>query len=246
VAKPNKKRMIALVIIFILMLLLFFIFEDFGFYRTITKEQLFVEPYNITRETVSSVSNSTYLCENRNFRYSTLGGNVDSVGKSVRPNLIINNLEDKWGFFKVNISYMDEEKYPYVKYGGENLIKMVESGEISTDDADFNSIMYEFFIPPAESILLDDLTEKKYPEKNYWAIANVLEPNFEYCYDKITYFNQTKNITFTEYRNVNKKITVKEYTTLADYGIDFIDWLMIDILMILIIILVRKIRETSK
>lgn len=248
IKKKKRKNFFFVIVLLLLFFTLYFVLEDFGIY--VEKERIILvkEPLNITKEVTFEKEEKMPACENRSFRYSTNGGNVENYGDSVRPNLILNNHEDRWGEYKVNFSFVDESKYPYNIYGGENLVKNIESGKISWEDGDFFSITYKILMPPGEGVLIDDLTQRKDYDRNYWAMAEIIEPRYEYCYDKIIKYNITENMTFTEYKQAERKVRVREYTKAFDIlRIDsFGEWVIIVMMCFLILLLVRRIRERYK
>ncbi len=248
IKRKRRKNLFFIIVLLILFFTLYFIFEDFGIYIEKERSILVKEPFNITKEVSFEKEEKIPACENRTFRYSTNGGNVEPYGNSVRPNLILNNLEDRWGEYYVNFSFIDESKYPYDIYGGGNLIKNIEEGKISWEDGDFFSVTYKIMMPPKEGVLIDDLTQKKDKNKNYWAMAEIVEPWYEYCYDKIISYNLTENRTFIEYRQAEKKVRVKEYTKAFDIlSIDsFGEWVIIVMMFFLIILLLGRIKERYK
>ena len=100
-------------------------------------------------------------------------------------------------------------------------------------------------MPPGEGVLIDDLTKKYDKEKNYWAMAEIIEPKYEYCFNKIEKYNVTENRTFTEYKKIEKKVLVKEYTKVFDIlKIEsFGEWVIIILMCFLIILLLKRVKD---
>jgi hypothetical protein len=242
----QKKSIIPLLILLILIYPLFYIaIDNFGTYVSSQRQDYIDLPYSIIKEVNSSIPIERIDCKNRSFRFSTQGGNVDSVKSYVVPNLIINNLEERWGYFKVNFSYIPEKKYPYSVFGGINLKESLSSGKIGYDDADFYSENYYFYIGPGESILINNRTQKPDKTATYWGIANIIEPKVLECSKRTEYYILPENKTFTEYKKTLREYSVKEYKKIREVlGIkNFLDGFIIFILLILIIFLIIKIAE---
>ncbi|MEM4397599.1 MAG: hypothetical protein QW757_03180, partial [Candidatus Woesearchaeota archaeon] len=123
-----KRKFPFFVVFFIIISILFFIFLNLEVNYGIDYINI---PYYVIREVNKSIPYEKTICENRSFRFSTFGGNVITIGNNVYPNLQITNLENQWGLFKVNFSYINESKFPYGVYGGENLKKAFEEKKIS-------------------------------------------------------------------------------------------------------------------
>ena len=109
----QRSGMPVMILVLILLLLLY---PLIGLIRvpTVSEQEVEVEePVSIVREVSWTEPVEKYVCENRSHRYSTLGGNVDFVDGSLVPDLIINNLEERWGLFQVNFSFINDDKFPY-------------------------------------------------------------------------------------------------------------------------------------
>ena len=228
------------IILFLLLLLLFpllYIEMPFPQQRTAYRSI----PNNITREITETVSQTEEICSERQYRYSTLGENVDYIGVYVQPQLQISNLEERWGLFQVNFSYVDEEEFAFEEYGGEHLQDTLDAGIIGEEEIVFHSDTYEFYLGPGESVIVDERT--RMPEEGkYWAIAEILTPNITECKTTISYMNVTRNRTFTENERQRYTRIVQEYTSLKDKtGITFGQWFIICLLLVLIAVLLHRI-----
>ncbi len=231
-------------ILLVLLLILYFVFSNIVLYVEVPQKRMLEEEFQIEREVTVSQPIKRNVCKNRSFRFSTFGGTVDSIGNSARPNLRITNKEEKWGLFKVNFSFIDEELFPYDIYGGQNLKSSLAEGSISYDDASFYSNTYVFYLGPGEQINVNEGTNKPDPTKKYWAIAYIEEPQIEECSQITEYVNKTENRTFTETRSVEREIKIKEYRSLLKIMKinNFMEWIILCVLFLLIILLIQKIR----
>lgn len=241
-ARKGKKRLWLLLLL--LLLPIFFTFEQVSMYFYVTNTKLVEVPYNITREVTYLESTEHDLCSNVSHRYSYSSGIVSKVGNSVKPDLNIYNLENKWAFFRVKIYYVDNNRFPEEEYGGQNLFEKYESGEISEEDADFESPWYEFYLGPGEGVKVDNKTWMPDPKPVYWAMADIVVPLYEKCITEIEYYNVTENRTFTEHKIVNKKTREKRYMSVKEYlGISFGQWFVIIVMLILILFLIFRIYD---
>lgn len=243
----NKKRKPfwpILLLLFLFLVSIFPVFEEISFNVNVQRNRIEQVPYTITRNVTSKYPIESEICENISFAYSTSAGNVNSIGKDVKPNLIVINMEEKWGEFTVNFSYIDEEKFPFEIYGGEHLIEKYEKGEISEEDADFYSEDFVWNFGPAERVLFNDPTPKKDKTKSYWGIANIYPPEYEQCRTIINYINKTVEKNFTEHKKVTKEYTIKEYTSLKEIlNLSFSQWFVIIFMFILILYLIIRIKQ---
>ena len=200
-------------------------------------------PVQLKRESLVEFPIEKSICSKRGYRFSTASGNVNSVGGNVQPILEITNLEERWGLYKVNFSFIDETRFPYEIYGGENLQEKLLSNEIGHDDAEFYSDNYEYYLGPGETIVIEETTPKP-DSKQYWAIANINEPLIEDCKKVIEYTNVTVNKTFTEYKTFDRKVKVRQLKPIKEIiGINYIEWCIIWLLFSVIIFLIIKIRS---
>jgi uncharacterized membrane protein len=244
IRRRKKFPIFLLFFLFILFLVLFPIIGNISIYIDTKRDADVDIPTEIVREVTLSVPEDRVVCADRNFRYSTLGGNVNNIGSYVRPNLQLNNLEEAGGEFKINFSYIDEGRFPNEAYGGKNLLQSIGSKKLNMTDADFYSETYTFHFEPLESKTIDNLTFN--PTGNaYWAIADIVEPKLYECTNVSVYINKTMNKTFTEYKKIQKTITIKEYKSIREvFGItSFFNWFILLFLLLLIIILLLKIYE---
>ncbi|MEM3373988.1 MAG: hypothetical protein QXE31_02085 [Candidatus Woesearchaeota archaeon] len=240
-----KRKFPFFLVFFIIISILFFIFLNLEVNYGIDYINI---PYYVIREVNKSIPYEKTICENRSFRFSTFGGNVITIGNNVYPNLQITNLENQWGLFKVNFSYINESKFPYGVYGGENLKKAFEEKKISVNDADFYSENYDIVIGPMETILVDKPTQKIDKNTNYWAIGTIIEPKIEECRKKTEYIFVKENKTFMETRKEERIIKKKIYEIILDYLKNFSlknlwDLVVIFLLFFIIIFLFIKIRD---
>ncbi|MEM2130948.1 MAG: hypothetical protein QXR96_00340, partial [Candidatus Woesearchaeota archaeon] len=227
-----KRKVPFFLIIFFIFLLILFVFFNLELnYKT----EYIDTPYYVIREINKSIPFEKTICENRSFKFSTLGGNVITIGNLVYPNLQITNQENQWGLFKVNFSYINESRFPYAIYGGENLKKALSENKISVKDADFYSQNYNITIGPKETILIDKPTQKIDKNTNYWAIGTIIEPKIEEC-RKITDFIFIKeNKTFLENRKEEKIIKKRIYDIVFDYFRNFSLKNLWDLLIIILL-----------
>jgi hypothetical protein len=143
----------------------------------------------------------------------------------------------------VNFSYIEEDKFPYEIYGGKNLSENLRTGKISYEDAEFYSANYVYLIGPGESVEIRNLTKKKDRTKEYWAIANIVEPKKRECSIKTEYIYRLENRSFTELRAEKKTIYVKEYRKISEIirVASFSEWLILVILAFFIVFLLIRI-----
>jgi len=246
--KPKKRSLLILIILFLLLTCSYPLVSNLGLYVSVNRDVLENVPYSVIKEANVTVPLEKYACQNISFRFTTSIGNVDSVGISVRPSLAITNKEAEWGFFSVNFSYIEEDKFPYDIYGGQNLSENIRTGKLSYGDAEFYSDNYVVLIGPTETVEIRNLTTKKDRSTQYWAIANIAEPKKTECNIQTTYTTITEEKVFTEYRKEKKTITVKEYRKISEvFGImDFSEWFIILMLGFIILYMVLKIWEKMK
>ncbi len=243
--KKKRNKLRGLFIVFILLLLTYPLIDIIEIPCNIKKSEFVEIPFSLIREVTTKTPVEKKICDTRGYKFSTLGGNVASLGNNVVPNLQLTNIEEQWGTYKINFSYIDNLKFPYEIYGGKELKEALESKKISVLDADFYSTNYEFLLGPGETILITNMTQKPNRDRTYWAIATIVEPSVINCYNKIEYINITENKTFIEYQKKEKIIFVKEYRKIKEIiGVkDFFEWVSILFLLLLIILLILKIRE---
>ena len=230
-----------------ILFLIFFLFSDMiGVYVKVNSIADAAEPDILIKEMTTLEPVAERICQNKSFAFTTLGGNVDSVGKYVRPNLIINNLEDKWGIYTVFFYFMSEKRFPYDRYG--RLEESLGTGALKHSDADFRSITYEFYLGPGESRLINNLTLSGNASGKSWAIADITEPEFFYCFTRTTYINKTENRTFSEEIPEKRIESATEFRSLKELlGIDsFFDWFLIISLVLIILMLLYRIYGLRK
>jgi len=244
----ERKSYAWLLILALLLLLFYLIIDNFNVYTDVKRIVYVDTPFSLVKEVTSTNTLEKNICQNRSFRFSTFGGNVDTFGVYARPNFRITNLEERWGYFKVNFSYIDESRFPYDIYGGMKLKENIASGKISIRDADFYSTNYEFYLGPGESMTITNMTRRINLSKKYWGIATIIEPKILTCSKKTEYINITENKTFTEYKKTEKTISIREYKKIREViGVkNFMEWFIIVFLFCLIIVLILKIREERR
>jgi len=231
---------VLLIILFILSLCSYSLLDNINIYITVKRPTQIQVPNNITKEVEIREPRSMQNCTNVSYRYELIGGTVLPKGLNVQPTTELTNLEDRWGLFKLNFSFVDSNKFPYDEYGGDNLAQKYANGEITHKDADFSSVNYEFLVGPFERIIITNQTMRKDQSKNYWAMIFVDEPKYESCRVITTYDSRIVNKTFTEYVNKNSFVRVKEYKRLNEvFQIDsFGEWFVIVSMFVLIIVLI--------
>ncbi|MFH2020368.1 MAG: hypothetical protein ABIJ34_03075 [archaeon] len=239
--EKRKKRnfWIVLLLLFPVLLGLYPLISTAGFYFDVTRKELVQEPFQVIKHVNVSVPFETQSCEQKSYRYVTSQGNVEIIGLNVRPNLILHNLEEKWGYYKIKFYFVSQKDFPYEIYGSEHLQEKFDSGDIKLSDAKFESAWDEFYIGPTEAVLINNLTYNSGGEFDYWAIADIIEPSYPVCRTVIEYSVNSEYRTFIEYKMVMQEKTVKEYTTLKDhYKLSgFGAWFVIVFMFMLIIIL---------
>jgi hypothetical protein len=229
------------IILILLLLLLYFGIGSLEIHKSVVKDTYVDEPYEIIKEVNTVIPKTSNLCDYVGYRYSVIAGDVEHSRDYLRPNLIINNLENQWGQYKVRIYYVLEEKFPYSEYGGANLAESFSTGRLSYEDAEIVSDPYEFYIGPFESVLVNNRTRRTVIGR-YWAFANITEPKKYECFTKTEYSNVTENRTFTEYKSVKKEISVKEYTRISEI-ISLQEWVIFVILFIIMLTLLERTRK---
>lgn len=250
IKKIKKSILLPMIIIFLIILFILFLITNINLDYDYEYRET---PYYVIKEVNKTIPVEKNICENISFRFSTLGGNVVTIGNKVYPNLQITNLENEWGLFKLNFSYINESKFPYRVYGGENLKRAIEEKKISSKDADFYSENYDIMIGPLETILIDKPTQKFDKNTDYWAIGNIIEPKRLICNNKTEFFTIKENKTFTEYKK--EKIIIKKnplnifYSLFKENIKNFkinIDLLILIILFIFIVYIFYKIELKAK
>lgn len=241
-AEEKKKKnvfWICLLILFFLLLGLYPVLDSASFYFDVKRNELVQEPFQVIRQVNVSVPSETQSCEEKKFRYGTIQGNVEIIGLNVMPNLVLQNFEERWGYYKVKFYFMSQHDFPYEIYGGEHLQEKYDSGEIKLSDAKFESAWEEFYIGPMEAVLINNLTYNSGGEFDYWAMADLVEPSYPVCNMVTEYSVSQEYRTFTEYKLVRQEKTIKEFMTIRNYLkiAGFGAWFVFVVLFIMIIIL---------
>ncbi len=107
--------------------------------------------------------------------------------------LILKNLEDKRGKYRLQFAFFDESVHPFSIYQGVNYDLVRQ--QLPWESAAMHSPNFSYNLGPYEEVSVSHYVEKSDPDAEYWVYADIIAPTYEKCGKIVKNITEIQNVT---------------------------------------------------